>query len=140
MTWRFWNAKESFHLFQELWDRGNSLGCNSILLDSLFVSLLIKYFGDSSIQLGVLGDKSLPSMILVRPSGKGLWETFQPSQAPLGLLILGNSENPIIQIKMLLKSLPHYALAIHISSQDSENSPLAISNNSSLIERYWFCA
>jgi hypothetical protein len=88
----------------------------------MFVGPLIRYFASERTILGISNDPKNPGMALIERSSKNFWHTFQPSQAPLGLVLLVNRENTAGQIHTLVRSLPGYALGFSVLQQDPDFS------------------
>jgi CelD/BcsL family acetyltransferase involved in cellulose biosynthesis len=120
MDWAFAPAEHRFAEFRPLWDSLNSSRGNHLLLDSDFVEPLIRYFGSAKLLIGI-GEDSDRAMILVHPIAPGAWATFQPSQAPMGMVLFGGDERGE-RLRSLLKSLPGYALQLSILHQDPDYS------------------
>jgi len=120
MRWTFAPAEHSFAELRSLWDSLNSSHSNHVLLDSDFVEPLIRYFGSAKLLIGV-SEGSCRAMALVHPTAQGVWSSFQPSQAPIGMVLFGRDERGE-QIRALLKSLPGYALQLSILQQDPDYS------------------
>jgi hypothetical protein len=59
-------------------------------------------------------------MVLVEKSGKGFWQTFQPSQGPLGLILLGSQGDVVDRVRELMRCLPWYALGFAVLQQDPD--------------------
>jgi len=89
MNWEFVPAQEHFEAARAKWDNLNRLQGDHILLDSEFTSALLRHFGSNAVRLGILQNSTQPAMVLVVPTRWGFWETFQPSQAPMGLAVFG---------------------------------------------------
>lgn len=121
MRWTFAPASRSFGEFRSRWDSVNSSYSNHVLLDSDFVEPLIRYFGDPKLLIGV-SENSSPAMALVHPIAQGIWSSFQPSQAPIGMVLFGRDEGGE-QLRALLRSLPKYVLQLAILDQDPDYSP-----------------
>lgn len=125
IVWSLHNAKQSFRDYRALWDSVNKTHGNHVLLDSLFVEALINAFADDDTLLGVCDGPGLPTLGLFSPrKSTGLWTTFQPSQAPIGFLLIGNSENLREQLRELFFALPRFALGLSILQQDPEFTKL----------------
>jgi len=121
-TWHFQTALESFPRFRERWDALNAQRSGHILLDSAYVDCLLRHFGASDVLLGVQeGDPG--GIVLVRKKSAAIWETFQPSQAPIGLVIPGRTNDVASTFGSLLQSLPGYALQMSILHQDPSYVP-----------------
>lgn len=118
MTWSFHPALEAFDHFRDRWDSANLSQNNHILLDSGFVGLLLHHFGSRDVVLAVNEEPGKPAMALLIQKAPGIWETFQPSWAPLGLILYGLGEAAAENLHSLLRSLPGYALQLGILQQD----------------------
>ncbi|MGB0910373.1 MAG: hypothetical protein ACPGYT_08415, partial [Nitrospirales bacterium] len=116
--WKFFNGKEVFKNYRGQWDDLNSKIDNHVLLDSKFWEALVHQFSNDKTLLGICDSREYPGMALVTNDRLGMWSTFQPSQAPIGPILLGNSENIEGQLKDILRSLPGYALGLGVTQQD----------------------
>ena len=123
IKWEFHNAIEVFPHYREQWDELNKKTSDShILLSSNFVSPLLSHFGKPNTLLGISKDPLFPGMVLVEPVRKGFWQTFQPAQAPVGLIILENDQNLEQQIEGILAGLPGIALGFSVTQLDPDFS------------------
>lgn len=120
MSWNFYGAYEAFDQYQERWDELNRSQGNHILLDSLFVRSLIRHFSSKDTLLGLSQDPEIPGMVLVNKIREGFWQTFQPSQAPLGLILLGCKDDVACQMQTLIHGLPGYTLKFSVLQQDPD--------------------
>jgi hypothetical protein len=118
MGWKFTPAVSDFSRLRSEWDRINSSLAHHVLLDSDFVEPLIKCFGGPDVFVGINDDPS-PAMVLVQQTSRGVWSSFQPSQAPLGMLLVGLDDDGE-QLKGLLRSLPGFALQFSVMQQDPD--------------------
>ena len=110
MTWLLVPAKE-FSDFENRWSTLNDRSANSALLDVDFVAPLIECFSDDAAKLAVFGNTSRPSaMAIVTRRSMGVWETLQPSQAPIGLWLADNELSWQETLRSLQLSLPACAL------------------------------
>jgi hypothetical protein len=83
------------------------------------VESLLRHFGSSAVRLALSLDGDHPGMALVERTNLGCWQTFQPSQAPLGLILMG--DRPAYeQAGGLLRSLPGYAVSFSVLQQDPD--------------------
>lgn len=89
-AWSFHPALDAFDQFRDRWDAINLSLNNHILLDSGWVGLLLHHFGSRGIMLAVQDDPGNPAIALIERKGPAVWETFQPSLAPLGLILYGD--------------------------------------------------
>jgi hypothetical protein len=121
MSWRFYNALQSFSFFSNEWDRINRERGNHILLDSRFVGPLVRYFGSEKTLLAIREKIDQPAVALVECARPGFWQTFQPSQGPLGAILLGgNGYDPAESIRELIHDLPGYAIGFSVTQQDPD--------------------
>ncbi len=118
MKWTLHRAQTAFESHRALWDDLNRRSTDSVLLESRFVAPLLRYFGRPEIYLAVHEDPSRPALALVERKRYGVWQTFQPSQAPLGLIVLGETTSSAELIGSLVRSLPGFALACSVLEQD----------------------
>jgi hypothetical protein len=135
MKWTFLPALESFDKIHEEWDALNQGQHNHILLDSRFVSLLLRHFGSSEVLLGISNDPHKPGMVLVERRSPGIWETFQPSQAPMGLLLFGFMDENGDSLNDIVRSLPGYALQLSVLHQDPDYSSIQTVDGGSRLEK-----
>jgi len=132
--WEVYPARESFAQFSQEWERINRSLHDHILLDSSFVSALIDSFASSRTLLAVARDSNKPGLVLIERGAKGFWHTFQPSQSPLGLILLPSTSPPLAYLDGLLQSLPGLPLGVSVLQQDPEFSPLAGISETNRIE------
>jgi hypothetical protein len=84
MTWKLLPIGE-FKDYHEQWQRINLRGPASPLLDMDFIVPLLKEFGSGKELLACHESAGqLDAMALLSRSRRGVWQTFQPSQAPIG--------------------------------------------------------
>ncbi len=121
-SWQMLVARDGFPRYQEMWDELNQGVDNHVLLDSKFVAPLVQYFAGSETVLAIAKNSEYPGMVLVEPNRLGFWRTFQPSQAPVGLILLGSSDHLERQIHRLMATLPGLALGLSVTQQDPDYS------------------
>jgi hypothetical protein len=126
MSWKFESATQSFNSLSALWDDFNRIRGSHILLDSGFVSPLLKHFANGEVLFGHNTDSIDPGAALLISRGKGQWETFQPSQAPIGLFLLGSPDLNGEVLHRLIRKLPGYALELSVLQQDPDYSFLRL--------------
>jgi hypothetical protein len=128
-------ARESFPHYSKQWDELNAIQGSPILLDSAFVAPLVRAFATDNTLLAISGDKNQPTMALLNPNRMGFWQTFQPGQAPLGLVVIANTKNVTEQIYNLVYSLPGFALGFAVLQQDPDWSSFSKLESSRKIEK-----
>jgi hypothetical protein len=133
MTWTLHPAA-AFAEQGALWDAVNRLSGDHPLLDSAFVECLIRHFGSPRTRLAVLSDVDHPALALVEPSGAGRWQTFQPSQAPLGLVVMAAGAPAPRHVRTLMRRLPGYPLIFSVLQQDPDASSFSAAPPASLVE------
>lgn len=135
MTWTLLPATElSRHA--AAWDTLESASTNTPFLRSAFLAPLLAEFGSGRERLALRhGAKGLEAGTIVRPAGRGMWETWQPSQLPLGPVIgpvIGpvtgpaagpHDIEPTALLKSLLPALPGLALGLGATQLDPRLHP-----------------
>lgn len=138
MKWSFRSAFDTFEAASAEWDSLNRSQHDHILLDSGFVAPLLHYFGPRNVQLGTSCNSAAPGMVLVIRKSLGLWETFQPSQAPLGLFVAASREEPAKYFPEMLSGLPNSAMQLSVLQQDPDFCPLSPQLASRRVEPFPF--
>lgn len=107
-----------------VWDELNGRCANLPFLESHFIGPLLEVFGSGSEQLAIGTENGRPvAAAIVTRSGMGRWALFQPSQMPLGPLLLLPQLPIETAVAGLLRALPGTALALGLTQLD----PAAIS-------------
>jgi hypothetical protein len=119
VRWEFARAQDVFVAHHERWDTINRACGDHPLLDSRLVEPLVRHFASDRTLLGILEDREDPAMVLVDPVRPGFWQTFQPSQAPLGLVLFGRRD-PALRIRALMRDLPGVTLGFSVLQQDPD--------------------
>jgi hypothetical protein len=118
MGWVFRRAHEAFDTYRKQWDAINKRCGNHLLLDSQFVQPLLRYFGNREVLVSVPESAADGAMLLVHKRRHGFWETFQPAQAPLGLVLIGPGHDTFGVVQTLMRALPGPALGLALLQQD----------------------
>ena len=105
-----------------------------MLLDSEFVATVLHHFGDDAVLLGAETQGKDPGMALVVRKSPGIWETFQPSQAPLGLILLGNADTTGEDLLEVTRRLPRYALQFSVLQQDPDYTSFPLKERTAHVE------
>ena len=88
-------------------------------LRSDFVAPALREFGTGREILAVCGDDTRPlAMGLFSSRVPGTWETFQPSQLPLGAFVHDASDSTGAMLESLLPALSRFAAMVAITQQD----------------------
>jgi len=123
MGWRVLPAS-TFCDYQEEWDRINKEGTNSPVLNSSFISCALDAFGSDDKNLAFFEEEGqITTMGVLEKRKFGVWDTYQPSQSPLGFWI-NQSSIPLNKLLgALCKALPGIVLKIGITQQDPDIYP-----------------
>lgn len=123
MGWRVLPAS-AFCDYQEEWDRINQEGTNSPVLNSSFISCALDAFGADNRKLALFeAEGQIATMAVLEKRKFGVWDTYQPSQSPLGFWI-NQSSIPLNELLgALCKALPGIVLKIGITQQDPDIYP-----------------
>ena len=118
MSWHVVPASE-FARHAPRWRALHAASAGSPLLTADFVEALLAAFGTGKEMLAwhARGDDTDVMTILV-PARFGMWNTFQPSQAPVGLWLQRGGDAPTTLLADLLRALPGPGLALGITQCD----------------------
>ncbi len=123
MTWKLYPIAE-FPAHAAQWDALQCQSNHAAFLESHFLLPLLAEFGSGEEVLALHDvNDTLCAGTILRPCGKGRWETFQPSQLPLGAWTSGASPHWKDLVIELLAELPGLALALGITQLDSMLQP-----------------
>ncbi|MBK1640661.1 hypothetical protein CKO12_01950 [Chromatium okenii] len=116
---------QNFEAYRQEWDALNKSYYGSALLESRFVTLLIRHFGTSKVKLAIgRQDQAIVVMTLLEPNVWGtVWSTFQPAQAPLGLWLVTPTLNQETVAQSLMAALPWTVGLLGITQQDPNFVP-----------------
>jgi len=118
--WEITHAGE-FSTLREQWDSLNRHDMDIPVLNSAFFSYGLDNFSTGHEKLAILGKKEDPdALALLTPRKMVLWDTFQPSQSPLGAWICRANLKSLTPdlLASLSKSLPGLVFKLGISQQD----------------------
>ena len=121
MPWTLSDAKLNFPKYHHAWDDLNASACRQGLLDSMFVQALLDHLADSQVLLAQDLSSSAAAMLLLVRGGAGRWQTFAPSQQPLGNALFADPSRAEAQIASLLHRLPGWPWVLSLMHQDPAN-------------------
>jgi CelD/BcsL family acetyltransferase involved in cellulose biosynthesis len=102
----------------------NRQGPGNPALNPGFLLPLLTAFGTGTEVLAIAEAADGPqALALLVPRGRGIWQTFQPSQSPIGTWIQRADLEIGPLLESLLDALPGYALGIGITQQDPDLLP-----------------
>lgn len=118
INWSLQNANE-FAQAAAVWDELNSRCANLPFLDSRFIGPLLDVFGSGKELLAIGRENGRPvAAAIVTRAGMGRWTFFQPSQMPLGPMLLLPQLSLEAAAADLLKALPGVSLALGLTQLD----------------------
>jgi CelD/BcsL family acetyltransferase involved in cellulose biosynthesis len=129
-NWVLLKAAQEFPALRDTWDLLNSRHGSHLLLDSAFVGSVVRHFARPDTLLAVSDGADAAGMVLLERIRPGCWQTFQPSQAPLGLLALSDWRTAGDQLQQLMRKLPGYTISLSVLHQDPEYSAFLPSEGS----------
>lgn len=122
MNWKLYPIDE-FERRQDAWQRLNcDVNSSSPLLNVAFLLPALREFGTGNEILAVYGGGQNPqAMAIIAPNGRlGGWETFQPSQAPIGAWLQDGSIDLQYLLTTLINKLPGFPLIFGVTQQDPD--------------------
>lgn len=118
MNWRI-QPVSTFPQHAAAWNRVNDAGPRLPFLHSDFIAPLLVEFGTGHELLAIGGSEgSETAAAIVIARGKGVWETFQPSQLPLGAWALRQGVSTSAVMDGLLRALPGLAVQLGLTQGD----------------------
>jgi CelD/BcsL family acetyltransferase involved in cellulose biosynthesis len=119
MTWQFFPASQ-FASHASAWDGLQSTSTNTPFLESGFIAPLLHEFGTGGELLALHRSAgALDAATIVQPIGKGMWQTFQPSQLPLGPWVSHHANDDLdARLRSLVSALPGLALGMGVTQLD----------------------
>lgn len=110
---------DDFSKHRAAWDSLNATFDENPILDSRFVDKAIKWFGDSKLVLAICtSQNTVCCMAVLWKPRFGMWQTFQPSQSPLGFWVQDGAYATSELCTSLLKSKLGFSFALGITQQD----------------------
>lgn len=123
MNWHLYPIAE-FKQHIKSWNELNSNGVNTPLLSSDFIMPLLEQFSTGKELLAIHGSPNQPDAMAILTKPKlAVWETLQPSQAPLGLWLQNKTLETGTLLSQLRKALPFPTLLVGITQQDPDLLP-----------------
>src|SRR5262252_1703907 len=123
MKWTFFPITQLERL-ASTWDAINRQAGELPFLDSRFMLPLCESFGDASLRLALCEDPNGPlAMGVLSRKGAARWESFQPSQAPLGAWVMRSDQAFEPLLSTLTRNLPGAVLVLGVTQQDPSCFP-----------------
>jgi CelD/BcsL family acetyltransferase involved in cellulose biosynthesis len=120
IRWNFVDARR-FDEYQLEWERLNSDGPSTPLLDASLMRIALRYFGDGRENLAIARcGRQLVAMALFGPRHLGALNMFQPSQLPLGPLVCQAGISLAELCDSLSADLPLGSLLASLTEIDSD--------------------
>jgi hypothetical protein len=118
MPWSLVPAAD-FPRHEAAWNRLNAARGDVPFLQAGFIAPLLAAFGDARVQLAVCaGGEDTIAMTFVTRKSTFEWETWQPSQLPLGPWVMRAGEDIALLAGSLLRALPGWGLALGVTQLD----------------------
>lgn len=115
---------DRFDDFALAWDALNDATARLPFLSAIFMRHLIRVFATGLERIVVLEDESREQAIcIVSRTNLGTWQTWQPSQLPLGACVKGPDVGYPELLAALMRALPGFALVVGVTQQDPVVSP-----------------
>ncbi|MCS6944100.1 MAG: GNAT family N-acetyltransferase [Sutterellaceae bacterium] len=123
MKW-YCHRLDRFDGFAGEWDQlATASAPHAPFLRASFMRPLFKHFADGSERLLLATDGGQPvALAVVRRTRPGVWQTFQPAQAPLGAFVSQRNADVATLLRGAVAALPGMALSLGLTQQD----PLAM--------------
>lgn len=136
MSWKLYPTRR-FAEFAAEWDTLQRATANTPFLESAFLAPLLAVFGDGRELLAVhQGSSGMDVAAIVHRVGRGQWETFQPSQLPLGAWIQHKDADVGASARELLSALPGLALSLGLTQLDPRLSSRPQGNKALRLQEY----
>lgn len=117
-------AADRLSEFVELWDGLNDAHYHSPVLSCLLFQIGLREFGTGQELLMICEqNEDVVAMGILQRTGWGRWQTFQPSQSPLGAWIQRPEIAQDVLLESVLRALPGLALTVGITQQDPDLMP-----------------
>ncbi|MGZ8338878.1 MAG: GNAT family N-acetyltransferase [Telluria sp.] len=101
------------------WQALNAATLNTPLLEPGFVAPLLAHFADGRELLAIYTEGAVTvAMAIVQPTRSGVWETFQPSQAPIGAWLQRAEASTEFLAASLMARLPGFPLVLSLTQRD----------------------
>ena len=118
MTWQL-DSASNFGKYRDQWDELNSQAPDSPVLNASFIAHSLEELSSGKEVLAVHRDAgTINAMAVLGKSKFGVWDTFQPSQAPLGAWINNSGIELQDLMKTLSAALPGIVLKLGLTQQD----------------------
>ena len=118
MTWQILPCTH-FADHAAAWDALQRSTTDTPFLEAAFVQPLLQEFGSGKEVLALHSARGrLDAAAIVRSAGRGMWETFQPSQMPVGPWIVARGDALPQRLHSLLGALPGLALGLGVTQLD----------------------
>jgi Acetyltransferase (GNAT) domain len=121
MTWQFVPCSRfSEHL--AAWDALQFASTNTPFFESGFIVPLLDEFGSGKELLALhRSARGVDAATIVQPVGKGMWQSFQPSQLPLGPWLATKPHDDLgARLRSLVTALPGLALGVGATQLDPQ--------------------
>ena len=118
MTWQL-HPISRFGDRVQVWDALQRATTDTPFLESAFLRPLLDVFGSGKELLALhRNGGGVDAAVILQPSGRGRWATFQPSQLPLGPWVGACGDDLGARMHSLVRALPGFALGLGATQLD----------------------
>ena len=118
MTWQL-HPVSRFGDHVQAWDTLQRASTDTPFLESAFLRPLLDVFGSGREVLALHRSAGgVDAAAILQPRGRGRWETFQPSQLPLGPWVGASGDDLGALMHSLMHALPGFALGLGATQLD----------------------
>lgn len=118
MSWAIVPAAQ-FAAHAQRWQALNAATVDTPLLEPAFVAPLLAHFGSGRELLAAYTEAGETiAMAIVQQGRSGVWETFQPSQAPIGMWLQRPAASTEFLAASLMARLPGFPLVLSLTQRD----------------------
>ena len=136
MKWAFEPAA-SFAQRAAQWRALNAATLASPLLEPEFVMPLLEHFGKGEVLARCEQGGEIVAMALLSRRRTGTWETFQPSQAPVGMWLQDPGLDTGVLMAGLMRALPGFALVLSLLQRDPALEARPAGLSPPWLDAYW---
>ena len=135
--WRLWQRNALPRDWWPRWDALNSAGDRGLpILDARFACAALEHFGVDETFAEFNDSHGTRIMAILQRLSRVRWSVFQPSQAPLPLLVHAPGiQDGAALLSRLLPRLSPFCLALDLRCQDLRHSPLNLERPAAMLDR-----
>lgn len=118
MKWDF-HRTDRFEKVAHTWDEINAASLDLPILSSRMISFALEHFGQGDESIAIAREAGRPIFgAVLRKRNAIVWESFQPSQLPLGPIVAAKNLDLGATVQSLTQSLPGVVASVGLSQID----------------------